>query len=72
VGAGITSRKTRYLKPRRLTGAGDVWDAASVTGFLKGMEDGRRLEFANAAARLYVGATEPVPPTLEQVNRALR
>ncbi len=71
-GDGVTSRRTRYLKPKRLTGAGDVWDAASVTCFLKGMNDAERLEFANAAARLYVRSDEPVPPTLDQVKRALR
>lgn len=71
-GAGVVARKTKHIRPKRLTGAGDVWDAASVFGFLHGMGDGRRLEFANTAARLYVGAKKPVPPTLSDVNRALR
>ena len=68
----LVGMSTRHLRPKRLTGAGDVWDAASITGFLKGMEDGARLEFANAAARLFVGSEAPVPPTLRQVERELR
>lgn len=70
-GEGPLSRKTRHVRPRRLTGAGDVWDSASIFGFLRGMDDGRRLEFANAAARLYVGADEPRPPTLSEVRKSL-
>lgn len=70
-GEGLLSRKTRHVKPKRLTGAGDVWDSASIFGFLSGMDDGKRLEFANAAARLYVGADEPRPPSLGEVRRSL-
>jgi sugar/nucleoside kinase (ribokinase family) len=71
-GAGLVSRRTDYVQPHRLTGAGDVWDAASIIGFQRGMDDERRLEFANAAAGLYVKADGPWPPTLDEVRRAQR
>jgi len=56
------------LKAKRLTGAGDVWDAGAVYGRLKGMDEAQRLEFANRAARVYLGSESPLPPTLEQVR----
>jgi len=34
--------------PKRLTGAGDVWDAASIHFFLNGEVDADRLALANA------------------------
>ncbi|MFN4337136.1 MAG: PfkB family carbohydrate kinase [Candidatus Nitrosocaldus sp.] len=37
------------------TGAGDVWDAADILGYLYGMDDHIRLLFANASAAYYVG-----------------
>ncbi len=67
-GEGVVVVRTKRVKRKRLTGAGDVWGAASIYGRLKGMKDGKRLEFANAAAGLYIGASEPLPPTLEQVQ----
>jgi len=72
LGSGVTSVATRRVKPKRLTGAGDVWDAASIAAFLRGMGDRDRLEFANAAARLFVKSGGPVPPTLAEVRSALR
>lgn len=71
-GPGVVSVKTKHVQPRRLTGAGDVWDAASLTAFVRGMDDRHRLEFANAAARLYVKAAGPSPPTLGEVVKGLR
>jgi len=70
-GGAATSVRTEHVRPMRLTGAGDIWDAASITGFLKGMHDIERLRFANAAARLYVKSGSPLPPTLKQVRAAL-
>ncbi len=71
VGGRVVSVQAGTVKPRRLTGAGDVWGAASIYGRLKRMEAAERLRFANAAARLYLEASEPVPPTLEQVLAAV-
>ena len=70
-GEAATSARTEHVRAKRLTGAGDVWDAASITGFLKGMHDTERLRFANAAARLYVKSGNPLPPTIKQVRAAL-
>ena len=68
-GTRVTERKTKVIRPKRLTGAGDVWDAASIFGRLDGMEEGERLEFANRAAKMYLVNPEPEPPTLAQLRR---
>ena len=77
VGASYSSEGTRVTKvridsvrPRRLTGAGDVWDAGAVYGRLNGMGEPERLRFANVAAKLYLRSALPVPPTLAQVRGA--
>jgi ribokinase len=62
--------RTRWVKPLRLTGAGDVWDAASIFAKVNGLGDAERLEFANAAGRLYVAGGAQRPPTLEEVRAA--
>jgi len=66
-----SERKTRWARPNRLTGAGDVWDAASIFAFLRGMDDAERLQFANAAGRLYVTGDVQRPPRLDEVRAAL-
>lgn len=67
----VEGRRTHHVRPKRLTGAGDVWDAASIFAYLRGMDDGRRLEFANTAASLYVGAETVRPPTVREVRAKL-
>jgi ribokinase len=69
-GTRVASARVRRVAPRRITGAGDVWDAGAIYGRLKGMDERDRLDFANRAARLYLRNKEPVPPTLEDVLRA--
>jgi ribokinase len=70
-GTEVTSVKVDKAKARRLTGAGDVWDAGAIFGRLRGMDERNRLDFANTAARLYLESEEPVPPTEQEVTRAL-
>ncbi len=67
----VVGRRTAYAKPKRRTGAGDVWDAASVFAFLRGMKDEERLTFANAAARLYLLSDNIAPPSLRRVAKAV-
>lgn len=67
-GTRVASSRHRVVDTKRLTGAGDVWDAASIYGRLKGMEEPQRLKFANRAAKLYLESDEPVPPTLSQLR----
>ncbi|MDA4121225.1 MAG: carbohydrate kinase family protein, partial [Thaumarchaeota archaeon] len=69
-GSNVVAAKARRTRPRRLTGAGDVWDAASIYGRLHRFGDSQRLNFANAAARLYLQNKDPVPPHLNQVLSA--
>jgi ribokinase len=49
-----------------VTGAGDVWDAANMLGYLAGLESKDRLRFANATASLYVGNQNGIPPTMQE------
>jgi len=49
-----------------VTGAGDVWDAANILGYLANLESKERLLFANAAASLYVGNADGIPPTMHE------
>src|SRR5574341_1216764 len=50
-----------------VTGAGDVWDAANILGYLAGLEVKERLLFANVASSLYVGSSNGMPPTMQEV-----
>jgi ribokinase len=68
----VTGVRTRRVKARRLTGAGDVWDAASIYGRLKSFSDSKRLKFANTAAGLYLTAVRLSPPGLGDILDALR
>ena len=66
----MTKVRIASVRPRRLTGAGDVWDAGAIYGRLKGMDEPERLRFANTAARLYLRSDVLAPPTLAQVRKA--
>lgn len=68
-GTRISAVDTKVLDSKRLTGAGDVWDAAAIYGRLKGMDEIHRMRFANRAAKLYLENVSPVPPTLAQMKK---
>ena len=44
-----------------------MWDAANILGYLAGLEVKERLLFANATASLYVGSSNGMPPTMQEV-----
>jgi len=67
-GTRVAKAPVRRLKARWLTGAGDVWDAGAICGRLMGLEEARRLKFANTAARLFLQSEDHLPPTLKQVS----
>jgi sugar/nucleoside kinase (ribokinase family) len=71
-GGKTTAVRTRRVKALRLTGAGDVWDAASIYSRVKNFSGSERLKFANAAAGLYLTASSPSPPELEDILDSLR
>lgn len=52
------------------TGAGDVWDAADIAGYLCGLTPNERLIFANACAAYYISKIEV--PTLNQTAKFLK
>lgn len=53
------------------TGAGDVWDAGDLVGYLLDLSPKGRLIFANACARLYLASRKAVAPTLPEVRSFL-
>jgi ribokinase len=59
--------KSFPIEVKFVTGAGDVWDAANILGYLAGLEVKERLLFANAASSLYVGSSNGMPPIMQQV-----
>ncbi len=66
-GGAVAVSRCFKVRPRRLTGAGDAWDAAAIYGRLKGMWGVERLRFANAAASLFLERKEQLPASLEEV-----
>jgi len=59
--------KSYPVEPHFVTGAGDVWDAANIVGYLANLDSYERLLFANSAASLYVNNIQGIPPTLDDV-----
>jgi len=51
---------------KRLTGAGDTWDAADIVGYLAGLYPQERLLFANCCASLYVRDPSGEPPSMNK------
>ena len=71
-GQDVEYVKSFQVRPKFVTGAGDVWDAANMLGYLANLDSLERLKFANAAASLYVGNSIGVPPTMDQVLSFVR
>lgn len=55
------------LIQKTITGAGDVWDAADLIGYMTRLSDEERLCLANGAAGLYVSKEDAVPPVGAEV-----
>ncbi len=53
-GKDLEHSKALDTNAKIVTGAGDVWDAADIIGYLSNLSDSDRLLFANAAAALYI------------------
>ncbi len=66
-GKDCTSVKCHKVDQKIVTGAGDVWDAADLTGYLVGSSPEDRLSFANSAAGLYVSRVAAMPPSFAEV-----
>ncbi len=71
-GKDVESHKTKVVIPSMMTGAGDVWDAASVHFYLKGEDDRRRIELADLAAGFYVRSADAVGPTEKETLSLLQ
>lgn len=66
-GKRVDFTKSFPIDPVHVTGAGDVWDAANIIGYLANLDSLDRLTFANGAAALYLTSPNTTPPTLDQV-----
>ena len=58
--------KSLPIEVKFVTGAGDVWNAANILGYLADLEVKERLLFANTAASLYVKSSNGMPPTMQE------
>ncbi|MBN1861195.1 MAG: carbohydrate kinase family protein [Candidatus Thermoplasmatota archaeon] len=56
-----------HLTVRRITGAGDAWNAANIFADLLGFADDERLLFANIAAGQYISSPSLVHSTIDSV-----
>ena len=65
-GKEVKFAKSFPADPILVTGAGDVWDAANIVGYLAKLDSSERLVFANAAAALYITNKEGIPPTMDE------
>ena len=70
-GAAVTVKGLRG-RPRRLTGAGDAWNAGNLAGHVMGWADRDRLRLAHKVATLYVTGASGLPPTARQADGAIR
>ena len=61
--------KSFEIQPIRLTGAGDVWNAANVLGIKKEISVEKRLNFANACAAVYVSSFQNNDFDLSDVDK---
>lgn len=59
------------VKPMKVTGAGDVWNAADIFAQGMGLEHRERLLFANAACAAYLKVDGLEPPSLADVIREI-
>jgi ribokinase len=59
------------VEAKRMTGAGDTWDAAAIVGYLAGLHPQERLMFANCCASLYVRDPNGEPPSMNKVFELL-
>lgn len=55
------------IKPVKVTGAGDVWNAADIYAQGIGLEHRERLVFANAAGAAYLQKTGLEPPSMDEI-----
>jgi len=68
----VTADRCHKVIQKTVTGAGDVWDAADMIGYLTGLEPEDRLYLANGAGGLYVSRESAMPPTASEVLNFLK
>jgi ribokinase len=71
-GNDIVSQNCYRVQQKTITGAGDVWAAADLAGYLTKLQDSDRLQFANSAAGLYVSRISAISPSLKEIFRFMR
>ncbi|MDA4131354.1 MAG: carbohydrate kinase family protein, partial [Thaumarchaeota archaeon] len=71
-GSEVTVDRCHEVTQKTVTGAGDVWDAADLLGYLTGLEPEERLFLANGAAGLYVSRESGMPPISSEIQDFLK
>ena len=76
--AGTFTRNKETIVPalkvsvKRITGAGDAWNAANLYADANDFPDGLRLTFANGVAAYYISNQRAEHPTLSQLRKFLQ
>jgi ribokinase len=70
-GEDMVKSSWRPARPKRLTGAGDTWNAGNLAGYLLGLPTARRLALAHEVASRYVEGASGLPPTHKDLPKGL-
>jgi ribokinase len=60
--------KSFKVKQNIATGAGDVWDASNIVGYLLDLDPERRLKLANASSAKYISGEYMEAPSINEVS----
>ncbi len=71
-GKDVIARKCHLVESKTVTGAGDVWAAADLSGYLTMLTTEDRLSFANSAGGLYVSRESAATPSLTEILEFMR
>ena len=71
-GKEIDANKAFRVKQISVTGAGDIWDAANIAGYLLEVSNQQRILLANYYAAIYIGKQNGIPPTLKEIISSIK
>ena len=75
--ATITKKKevkirTFKIKPLRITGAGDAWNAGNIIGDMNKLSDESRLMLANAVSAYYISFSQGSYPNRKKISNFIK
>ncbi len=70
-GENVVHVEAHSTPARRLTGAGDAWNAGNLAGHLLGWSDRGRLQLAHDVANVYTTSEQGIPPRAKEVVQSV-